>query len=63
MLAFEGQCCHPLDPGSNPAYSPSIRDIGISCKTVFDCTVPFDLKDHFHRAPFLELDPEKWLHG
>lgn len=48
---------------STPAYSPSIRDVGISAKTIFDCTVPFALKDRFRRAPFMELDPEKWLHG
>ena len=63
IVMIPGVRCHPLDPSSNPAYSPSIRDIGISCKTIFDCTVPFDLKDHFHRAPFLDVDPEKWLKG
>ena len=42
-------------------YSPSIRDIGISCKMIFDCTVPFDLKDRFQRAPFMEVDYKKWL--
>lgn len=63
ILTIPGVRCHPLDPSSHPAYSGSIRDIGISCKTIFDCTVPFDQKDRFHRAPFLELDPEKWLHG
>ena len=63
IVMIPGVRCHPLDPSSNPAYSPSIRDIGISCKTIFDCTVPFDLKDHFQRAPFLDVDPEKWLKG
>ena len=63
IVMIPGVRCHPLDPSSNPAYSPSIRDIGISCKTIFDCTVPFDLKDHFNRAPFLDVDPEKWLKG
>lgn len=63
ILTIPGVRCHPLDPSSHPAYSGSIRDIGISCKTIFDCTVPFDQKDRFRRAPFLELDPEKWLHG
>lgn len=31
------------------------------CK--FDCTVPFDQKGRFIRAPFLNLNPERWLHG
>ena len=38
-----------------------IRDKGISCKTIFDCTMPFGLKDHFQRSQFLEVDPKKWL--
>ncbi len=63
IVTIPGVRCHPLDPSSNPAYTGSIRDVGISCKTIFDCTVPFDLKDNFHRAPFLEVDPEKWLNG
>ncbi|QUT16483.1 UbiD family decarboxylase [Rahnella inusitata] len=48
---------HQLDPSQMPDYSPSIRDRGISCKTIFDCTVPFALKDRFVRAPFQEVDP------
>jgi 4-hydroxy-3-polyprenylbenzoate decarboxylase len=63
IVTIPGVRCHPLDPSSNPDYTGSIQDVGISCKTIFDCTVPFHLKDRFHRAPFLELDPEKWLHG
>ena len=61
IVTIPGVRCHPLDPSSNPLYSGSISDIGISCKTIFDCTVPFHLKDHFDRAPFMEVDPEKWL--
>lgn len=61
IIAIPGVRCHPLDPSSNPRFSDSIRDVGISCKTIFDCTVPFDMKDRFQRAPFLEVDPRKWL--
>lgn len=60
IVTIPGVRCHPLDPSSNPAYSESIRDIGISTKTIFDCTVPFEMKEHFIRAPFLEIDKEKW---
>ena len=63
IIAIPGVRCHPLDPSSSPEYSPSIPDVGVSCKTIFDCTVPFDQKDRFVRAPFMELDPEKWLNG
>lgn len=61
IITIPGVRCHPLDPSSNPKYSPSIRDIGISCKTIFDCTVPFDMKERFQRAQFLDVDPAKWL--
>lgn len=61
ILALPGVRCHPLDPSSSPEYSPSIPVKGVSCKTIFDCTVPFHLKETFRRAPFLEVDPAQWL--
>lgn len=61
IITIPGVRCHPLDPSADPAYSPSIADRGISCKTIYDCTVPFDQKDRFIRAPFLEVDPKHWL--
>jgi 4-hydroxy-3-polyprenylbenzoate decarboxylase len=63
IIMIPGVRCHPLDPSAGPEYDPSILDRGISCKTIFDCTVPFHLKDRFKRAEFMEVDPEKWLHG
>ena len=56
-----GVRCHPLDPTESPEYNVNIRDKGISCKTIFDCTVPYHLKEHFERSKFLEVDPAKWL--
>lgn len=61
IVTIPGVRCHPLDPSSNPEYSPSIPDIGISCKTIFDCTVPFHMKERFQRAEFLDVDPRHWL--
>lgn len=61
IITIPGVRCHPLDPSNNPAMSPSIRDVGIACKTIFDCTVPYSEKERFHRARFMELDPSKWL--
>lgn len=61
IITIPGVRCHPLDPSSSPDYTESIRDVGISTKTIFDCTVPFELKNRFVRAPFMELDPDKWL--
>lgn len=53
--------CHPLDPSSSPEYSNTISDVGITCKTFYDCTVPFNLKAKFKRAEFMEVDPKKWV--
>lgn len=61
VITIPGVRCHPLDPSSSPDFSPSIRDKGCSCKMIFDCTVPFALKDRFHRSGFMELDPRQWL--
>jgi UbiD family decarboxylase len=52
-----GVAGHVLDPSQCPEYSPSIHAKGASCKTIFDCTVPFALKEHFRRAEFQEVDP------
>ena len=60
IITIPGVRCHQLDPSNNPACSPSIRDKGIACKTIFDCTVPYDQKERFRRARFLDVDPEKW---
>lgn len=60
-IFIPGVRCHPLDPSERTEYNPMIRDTGISCKTIFDCTVPYNLKDHYVRAPFLDLDPKKWV--
>lgn len=61
IITIPGVRCHPLDPSSSPEYADSISDVGISCKTIYDCTVPFHLREHFRRAEFLEVDPHQWL--
>jgi 4-hydroxy-3-polyprenylbenzoate decarboxylase len=53
--------CHPLDPSQAPEYNPNLPAKGTSCKTIFDCTVPFHLKGRFRRARFMEVDYTKWL--
>lgn len=60
-ITIPGVRCHPLDPSNDPTCSSSIRDHGIACKTIFDCTVPYDQKERFKRARFMEVDPEHWL--
>lgn len=62
-IFIPGVRCHPLDPSQRPEYNPNIRDRGISCKVIFDCTVPFHLKEHFQRAEFKEMDPSIYAPG
>ena len=61
IITIPGVRTHPLDPSNDPDYSPSIRDHGISCKTIFDCTVPYAMKDRFRRAKFMDVDPKHWV--
>jgi 4-hydroxy-3-polyprenylbenzoate decarboxylase len=58
-----GVRCHPLDPSQSPAYNPALKDNGISCKVIFDCTVPYHLKGHFQRAKFKDVDPGRFVPG
>ena len=61
MIPIPGVRCHPLDPSNDPANDPSIRDHGIACKAIFDCTVPFSEKHRFNRSKFKEVDPAHWV--
>lgn len=61
VVSIPGVRCHPLDPSNDPDYDPSIRDHGIATKTIFDCTVPYNLKSHFIRARFSDEDYKSWL--
>lgn len=60
-LFIPGVRCHPLDPSQTPEYSAAISTKGISCKTIFDCTVPFALKSQFQRCRFKEVDVRRFL--
>jgi len=55
-----GVRCHPLDHSQTPSFNPMLRDVGMSCKVIFDCTVPFKLKDHFQRSKFMDVDPSRF---
>ena len=53
--------CHTLDPSATPEFNPLLRASSISCKTIFDCTVPYALKERFERSPFVDVDLAKYL--
>jgi 4-hydroxy-3-polyprenylbenzoate decarboxylase len=55
---------HVLDPSQSPSFSASLPRDGTTCKTIFDCTVPYALKERFVRAKFQEIadrDLERFL--
>lgn len=61
LITIPGVQCHPLDPSNNPKYASDIRAVGVACKAIFDCTVPFDQKHRFERSKFMDVDPKHWL--
>jgi gallate decarboxylase subunit C len=60
-IFLPGVRCHPLDPSQSPDFSPTIPAPAISCKTIFDCTVPFRMKERFRRAEFVSVDLDRFL--
>ncbi len=60
-VCIPGVRFHGADPTANPEYNPLLRGRGISCKTIFDCTVPFGMKERFERAQFVDVDLGKFL--
>ncbi|PZP51598.1 MAG: 3,4-dihydroxybenzoate decarboxylase [Pseudopedobacter saltans] len=60
-IFIPGVRCHQLDPSQDPAFDPKILGHGISTKTIFDCTVPFHLKETFARAQFKEMDATPYM--
>jgi UbiD family decarboxylase len=59
-IFIPGVKCHTLDPSATPEFNPMLQYSSISCKTIFDCTVPFALKDKFQRSPFIDVDLAKY---
>jgi UbiD family decarboxylase len=41
-----------LDPSQMPGMSPRITEPGMTSKVVFDCTVPYNLRNEFKRTSF-----------
>lgn len=60
-IFIPGVIGHVLDPSQDPSYSNEIIQRGTTCKTIFDCTVPWPEKARFHRAQFLDVDPTPFL--
>ncbi|WP_267618499.1 UbiD family decarboxylase [Gordonia bronchialis] len=61
VIPIPGVRCHPLDPSADPDFLWTNFAHGISTKVIFDCTVPWALRDKFIRAPFQDVDVTKFL--
>jgi 4-hydroxy-3-polyprenylbenzoate decarboxylase len=59
-IFIRGVTGHVLDPTQTPEYDPRLTAKGTTTKTIFDCTAPFHLKEHFVRAQFQDVDPSPW---
>lgn len=60
-IFIPGVRCHPLDPSQSSKYHNSILQNGMTCKTIFDCTVPWKMKVYFQRSAFEEIDIKKFF--
>ena len=47
--------------GHPGVQSHAARPSASCCKTIFDCTVPWGLKERFERSQFMDVDLEKYL--
>jgi len=54
-IFIPGVIGHVLDLSQSPEFSNRLPREGSTCKTIFDCTVPWHLKDRFVRAKFLDV--------
>ena len=60
-IFIPGVIGHVLDPTQDTSYNPDLLRNGTTCKTIFDCTVPWALKSRFQRARFMDVDPAPFL--
>jgi UbiD family decarboxylase len=60
-IFIPGVRCHTLDPSATPEFNPLLHDSGISCKTIFDCTAPFAMKERFERSQFVDVDLDRYF--
>ena len=58
-IFIPGVTGHVLDLSQSPDFSGSLIQQGTTCKTIFDCTVPYPLKRRFERARFMEIEDAK----
>jgi UbiD family decarboxylases len=52
IISIPNLNCHVLDPSQSPEFSSDNSIKGTTYKTVFDCTVPFNMKSQFRRVDY-----------
>jgi len=52
LIVNKNQQGFPLDPSQNPEFHNNLSAAGMTDKVVFDCTVPFELRNRFRRSEF-----------
>ncbi|WP_025690612.1 UbiD family decarboxylase [Paenibacillus zanthoxyli] len=52
IIAFTNLPGFQFDPSQSPGMSPSITIPGMTSKVVFDCTVPYNMRNRFIRTSF-----------
>lgn len=55
-IFIPGVIGHVLDLSQSPEFSNTLPREGTTCKTIFDCTVPYHLKARFVRAKFQAIE-------
>ncbi|BDB42670.1 hypothetical protein IWGMT90018_31160 [Mycobacterium kiyosense] len=60
IIVIPGVAGHVLDPSQQPSYDPTLPAKGTTAKTIFDASVPFDLREQFERAHFRDVDPRPY---
>ncbi|WP_129843697.1 UbiD family decarboxylase [Streptomyces sp. RFCAC02] len=60
ILTLPGIAGHVLDPSQTPEYNPLLPAKGVTAKTIFDATVPWEHREMFVRAPFRDVDPHPY---
>lgn len=63
IITIPGVAGHVLDPSQRPEYDPALPARGTTCKTIFDATAPFRMRDAFERAHFPDVDPRPYAPG
>ncbi|MBK4765402.1 MAG: UbiD family decarboxylase, partial (plasmid) [Pantoea sp. Brub] len=59
-LCIPGIAGHVLDFSQKYNYNNKFSEQGVFTKTIFDCTVPYIVKQKFTRTNFKEVNPSLW---